>query len=68
MADAERDVVRRALGAPALEELGGRQPKRRRLLVLPIRNVSPGIDSPSAASSFSRPSAVCVQPTIVIGP
>jgi hypothetical protein len=36
--------------------------------VLPIRKVSPGIDSPSATISLSRPSAVCVQPTIVIAP
>ena len=36
--------------------------------MLPMRNVSPGIDSPSATSSFSAPSAVCVQPTIVTGP
>ena len=33
----------------------GGSPKRRRLLVLPIRNVSPGIDSPSPTSSFSAP-------------
>src|SRR3954451_14105985 len=46
----------------------GASPKRRRLFVLPIRNVSPGIDSPSAASSFRRPSSVWVQPTIVTGP
>ena len=36
--------------------------------MLPIRNVSPSIEAPSATISFSRPSAVCVQPTIVIGP
>src|SRR4051794_30321802 len=30
--------------------------KRRRELVLPIRSVAPGIDSPSATSSFRRPS------------
>ena len=43
-------------------------PKRKRELVLPIRNVAPGIDSPSATISFRRPSTVCVQPTIVTGP
>ena len=42
--------------------------KRMRELVLPIRNVGPAIDSPSAAISFSRPSAVCVRPRIVTGP
>src|SRR4051812_42543674 len=42
--------------------------KRRRELVLPMRNVAPGIDSASATSSFRRPSTVCVQPTMVTGP
>ena len=42
--------------------------KRIREFVLPIRKVGPAIDSPSAASSFSRPSAVCERPRIVTGP
>src|SRR3954465_208916 len=46
----------------------GGAPNRRRLFVLPMRKVSPGIDSPPATSSLSAPSAVCVQPTIVTGP
>ena len=39
-----------------------------REFVFPIRNVGPAIDSPSAARSLSRPSAVCVRPRIVTGP
>src|SRR3954447_2778746 len=46
----------------------GGAPKRSRLFVFPMRNVSPGIDSPSATRSLSAPSTVCVQPTIVTGP
>src|SRR4029079_16956000 len=52
----------------ASKNSAGGRPNRRRLFVLPMRNVSPGIDSPSAASSLSVPSTVCVQPTIGIGP
>ena len=46
----------------------GPDAKRMRELVLPILNVGPGVDSPSAATSFSRPSTVCVTPRIVTGP
>ena len=42
--------------------------KRMREFVLPMRKVGPGIASPSAASSLSRPSAVCERPRIVTGP
>ena len=66
--DAERDVVRRAFGAPGVEERAGARANRIREFVLPIRKVGPGIDSPSAAMSFSRPSAVWVSPRIVTGP
>jgi hypothetical protein len=52
----------------ASKNAAGPERKRIREFVLPIRNVGPAIDSPSAASSFSRPSAVCVTPRIVTGP
>jgi hypothetical protein len=41
---------------------------RIREFVLPIRNVGPAIESPSAAISFNRPSAVCETPRMVTGP
>ena len=40
----------------------------RRLLVFPILRVGPGMDSPSAASVFRRPSRVWVTAKMVIGP
>ena len=44
----------------ASKNAAGPEAKRIREFVLPIRKVGPAIDSPSAAISFSRPSAVCV--------
>jgi len=67
VADPERDVCVGPCSHQASKELG-RRPREAQAVVVAIRKVSPGIDSPSATSSFSRPSAVCVQPTIVIGP
>ena len=60
-----RDEVRSSL---VRENVVGSAGNRIREFVLPIRNVGPAIDSPSAATSFRRPSAVCVSPRIVTGP
>ena len=68
VADPQRDVVRRALSAPVVEERRRIPEKRIREFVFPILNVGPATDSPSAARSLSRPSAVCVTPRMVTGP
>src|ERR1017187_7261805 len=46
----------------------GPNENRSRELVLPMRRIGPGSDSPSAPTSLSLPSAVCVKPRIVTGP
>jgi len=58
-----RDPVLKCL--VCVRQTGGRE-KRRRELVLPIFKVGTGRDSPSAIKYFSRPSAVCVVPRMVI--
>ena len=52
----------------ASKKAAGPDGKRILEFVFPILKVGPAIDSPSAAISFSRPSAVCVTPRIVTGP
>jgi len=52
----------------AFTNSSGGNENRNREFVFPTRRIGPGSDSPSAASIFSRPSAVCVTARIVTGP
>ena len=52
----------------AFTNSSGGNENRNREFVFPTFRIGPGSDSPSAATIFSRPSAVCVNARIVTGP